>query len=499
MNIISIVSIIIYIICAVLLGLGIFFGIKKNLFSEIISIAFNAGAAVLSLLLSALILSLTNNFVVDMLVSFLSDRILDTEITTLLQTSELTDFIGHLSKAALSIIFVPLLYIIIRALLQIPAKIVGKKECKLSKKILAATIAIRIVSVLITITMVFGPASAIISAVAKSEENTIDGEGTEITGTISPLSSNVILNITGNTGGKAIISLLSDYKQNGQKIHIDREITDILTLVYTIPKIYPVSTNDASKEPLLYQYTKDAFNDSDALPPIAANIFSDASSKWIDGKAYLGFKFKVPSGRQEDFYQKMYTVIGESDENNINDNFNTVIDMLELISKSDGFKSADKNKFITAFSDEDFTTDFFSILYDNENFRSLIPEISYTALASAFDQINVSLPSVEETGASFDNMTKEDALNDAVLLSNLADVVLSINEKVGSMDIKAMSWDEIKELCSAVTALKDSYFLHTYVKTIITGIMNEITNSFSSDIIINSFKATFSEYISATE
>ena len=106
---------------------------------------------------------------------------------------------------------------------------------------------------------------------------------------------------------------------------------------------------------------------------------------------------------------------------------------------------------------------------------------------------------MEETGASFDNMTKEDALNDAVLLSNLADVVLSINEKVGSMDIKAMSWDEIKELCSAVTALKDSYFLHTYVKTIITGIMNEITNSFSSDIIINSFKATFSEYISATE
>lgn len=30
MNIISIVSIIIYIICAVLLGLGIFFGIKKT-------------------------------------------------------------------------------------------------------------------------------------------------------------------------------------------------------------------------------------------------------------------------------------------------------------------------------------------------------------------------------------------------------------------------------------------------------------------------------------
>ncbi len=470
------VSVIIIIVFLIQLGLCIFLGLRKGIVNSAIDLGFNIISSVLAVLTTKGIAYITKNIFQSISAKAIKGQFTNPNGTEIFSKGTgVSDAISLFSSTLAVICAYFIIYLLIYFIMKIPKHFLNKslksknlpdKNQTVSK---IGSPIITVISGLLSLILVLSPCAASVMAFDKGSKDSISYNNSRFSDLFAPVTDNFVLKLSASCGGNAAFNFMTGIQKDGHQITPTNEITSITALLLSTMDLASDKLTSTEIDEILSR-TSTSFRNSELLPEIIGDTASKASFYWLDDKCFLDQSFSIPDSRTGAIYTCLFEIMEKWDGDAVRDDFSTVLDLVELINDQELSVTDMKEDKLPAYADEEFLYQLFKTLFDNNDFKTLLPVTANAGMGMVCDKLEIPFPKDFSSDIDLDNLTDDDLRNEASILAGISKVVLSIEKENNGLDVTKMNAAQIIDLSNAMYNLKDSYFLKAFAADILKNL-----------------------------
>ncbi|MCM1308964.1 MAG: hypothetical protein NC223_10240 [Butyrivibrio sp.] len=470
----NIYNIFITLVLVVIAAFGVILGIKKGVKRSALSLASNVLAALSAFGLARLVSARLGQRVG----SALSDRLVSSvarDTAGILRLPEISAWYLTAGRVITGVAAFALFYLAFFLLLKIPIGIIVKKfpDGGDGNKTRASAVSpiLRVLSGLMTFILLLSPAAALCGALDGGRIDSYKYASAAPAKEIQKVADYPVVKAASAVGGRAFFDALTVFDDGGVHINPSDEIGYAAEFAFNSYDIFSFERTDADETESSLLKIDGALNGSALLAPSMGAAVPYMASQWLEGKSCMGIKVNIPKGRAGILVRRLLEKIsGWSAEEVIRD-FSLLAELMKLLQGKELNADASARELLNAFADREYAKEIFTSLSENPDFKEIIPDIVYSGVGMALDEIGAKLPENYSSDALLSSLTKAQAEDEAVIFSNIAAAVSDIYTSNDSLKPALMTQEQQAQLTDAVSGIRDSLVLdETTAQNVIDGL-----------------------------
>lgn len=458
MNIYNIIITLILIAIAVF---GVILGIKKGLKRSLLSLASNVLAALSALGLARLF----SAWLGKRAAKALSDRLASSvspDTAGMLELPEISVWYLTAGRVILSVAAFMLFYLVIFLLLKIPVNAIVRKYPDKKERTQGAAVVppiLRIVSGVMTFILLLSPIASLCRELDGGRIDSYKYASAAPSKDIQKIADYPVVKAASAAGGRVFFDALTVFDSNGVHIKPSDEVGYAAEFAFNSYDIFSFERTDAAETESSLLKIDGALNSSALLAPSIGAAVPYMASQWLEGKPCMGISVKIPGGRVGIIVRRLLEKIsGWSTEEVVRD-FALLSELMRLLQTKELNADVSAKELLNAFADREYAKEIFVSLNGNPEFKELIPDIIYSGVGMALDEIGARLPYDYDKDKVISALTDAQAADEAVIFSNIAAAFSDIYRSNDSIKPSSMTLEQKSQLKEAVSGIKDSLVL----------------------------------------
>lgn len=457
----NIYNIIITAILIIILVCGVIVGIKKGLRRSLLSLASNVIAALAAFGLARLFASALGKNAAKIL----SDRItssVSSGTAGMLGLPDISVWYLTAGRVILSVAVFSLFYLAVFLLLKIPINIIDKKyPAKKGKsgepKVISPVI--RVFSGLMTFILILSPAAALCGRLDSDRIDSYKYVSAAPAKDITKIARYPVVKAASAAGGGAFFNALTAFDQNGVHILPSDEIGYAAEFAFNSYDVFSFEQTDMNETESSLLKIDGALNGSSLLAPSIGAAVPYMASQWLEGKSCMGVKINIPKGRAGTVVRKILEKISNWSAEDVVRDFALLAELMKLLQSKELNADMSAKELLNAFADREYAKEIFTALGSNPEFREVLPDLIYSGIGMAMDEIGAKLPKEYDADKVLSSLTKERIEEEAVIFSDIAASFSDIYRSNGSIKPSFMTADQQTQVKEAISGIKDSQVL----------------------------------------
>jgi hypothetical protein len=246
---------------------------------------------------------------------------------------------------------------------------------------------VAVVLILMPVSAYLDLAPRIMNAVEETEimdEATADTVKTVMDDVVNPVNEGPVMTVYRALGGKAMTCLVTDFKIEGERTHLNEEIDSVAGFACNIVRLTKTQfTEYSSDEAVVIVAIADSFEESVLLPAIAGEVIFGVTDAWIDGEAFLGMKKPETGGDMgeltDEFLDSLIRILHADARNYpaLQSDIRTVAEMVASLANHEIFANLSQpNALLGALSKSGVMKELIVAVGENGSMKILIPQIT---------------------------------------------------------------------------------------------------------------------------
>lgn len=440
---------------------GVIIGIKKGLKRSALSLASNVLAALSALGLARLFSAWLGKKAADTL----SGRIVSSvssDTAGMLKLPEISVWYLTAGRVILSVAAFMLFYLVIFLLLKIPVNVIIKKFPEGKSKAQgsgALSPILRVISGVMTFILLLSPLAALCTKLDSGRIDSYKYASAEPAKDIQKIADYPVVKAASAAGGKAFFNALTVFDNGGVRINPSDEIGYAAEFAFNSYDIFSFERTDIDETESSLLKIDGALNGSALLAPSIGAAIPYMASQWLEGKSCMGIKINIPKGRAGILVRKLLEKISGWSAEDVVKDFALFAELMKLLQSKDLNADISAKELLNAFADREYAKEIFISLNSNPEFKEIIPDIIYSGVGMALDEIGAKLPYDYDKDKVLSALTDAQAADEAVIFSNIAAAFSDIYRSNDSIKPASMTQEQQKQLKDAVSGIKDSHVL----------------------------------------
>ena len=440
---------------------GVIIGIKKGLKRSALSLASNVLAALSALGLARLF----SAWLGKKAASALSGKIVSSVSSgtaEMLKLPEISVWYLTAGRVILSVAAFMLFYLAVFLLLKIPVNVIIKKfpEDK-GKAQGSGTLSpiLRVISGVMTFILLLSPLAALCAKLDSGRIDSYKYASAEPAKDIQKIADYPVVKAASAVGGKVFFNALTVFDNDGVRINPSDEIGYAAEFAFNSYDIFSFERTDIDETESSLLKIDGALNGSALLAPSIGAAIPYMASQWLEGKSCMGIRINIPKGRAGILVRKLLEKISGWSAEDVVKDFALFAELMKLLQSKDLNADISAKELLNAFADREYAKEIFISLNSNPEFKEIIPDIIYSGVGMALDEIGAKLPYDYDKDKVLSALTDAQAEDEAVIFSNIAAAFSDIYRSNDSIKPASMTQEQQEQLKDAVSGIKDSHVL----------------------------------------
>lgn len=442
---------------------GVIIGIKKGLKRSALSLASNVIAALSALGLARLF----SAWLGKKIAAALSGRIVSfvpSDTAGMLELPEISVWYLTAGRVILSVAAFVLFYLVIFLLLKIPVNVIIKKlpegegKDKAQGPVALSPI-LRVISGVMTFILLLSPIAAICAKLDIGRIDSYKYASAEPAKNIQKIADYPVVKAASAVGGKAFFNALTVFDNGGVRVNPSDEIGYAAEFAFNSYDIFSFERTDTDETESSLLKIDGALNGSSLLAPSIGAAVPYMASQWLEGKSCMGISVDIPNGRAGILVRKLLEKISGWSAEDVVKDFALFAELMSLLQSKELTADISAKELLNAFADREYTKEIFISLNSNPEFKEIIPDIIYSGVGMALDEIGAKLPYDYDKDKVLSALTDAQAEEEAVIFSNIAAAFSDIYSSNDSIKPASMTQKQQEQLKDAVNGIKDSHVL----------------------------------------
>lgn len=440
---------------------GVIIGIKKGPKHSALSLASNVLAALSALGLARLF----SAWLGKKAASALSGKIVSSVSSgtaEMLKLPEISVWYLTAGRVILSVAAFMLFYLAVFLLLKIPVNVIIKKFPEDKGKAQgsrALSPILRIISGVMTFILLLSPLAALCAKLDSGRIDSYKYASAEPAKDIQKIADYPVVKAAYAAGGKVFFNALTVFDNGGVRINPSNEIGYAAEFAFNSYDIFSFERTDIDETESSLLKIDGALNGSALLAPSIGAAIPYMASQWLDGKSCMGIRINIPKGRAGILVRKLLEKISGWSAEDVVKDFALFAELMKLLQSKDLNADISAKELLNAFADREYAKEIFISLNSNPEFKEIIPDIIYSGVGMALDEIGAKLPYDYDKDKVLSALTDAQAEDEAVIFSNIAAAFSDIYRSNDSIKPASMTQEQQEQLKDAVSGIKDSHVL----------------------------------------
>lgn len=440
---------------------GVIIGIKKGLKRSALSLASNVLAALSALGLARLF----SAWLGKKAAAALSGRIVSSvpsDTAGMLKLPEIYVWYLTAGRVILSVAAFMLFYLVIFLLLKIPVNVIIKRLPEGKDKAqgpVALSPILRVISGVMTFILLLSPLAALCAKLDSGRIDSYKYASAEPAKDIQKIADYPVVKAASAVGGKAFFNALTVFDNGGVRINPSDEIGYAAEFAFNSYDIFSFERTDIDETESSLLKIDGALNGSALLAPSIGAAVPYMASQWLEGKSCMGIKVNIPKGRAGILVRKLLEKISGWSAEDVVKDFALFAELMRLLQSKELTADISAKELLNAFADREYAKEIFISLNSNPEFKEIIPDIIYSGVGMALDEIGAKLPYDYDKDKVLSALTDAQAEEEAVIFSNIAAAFSDIYRSNDSIKPASMTQEQQAQLKDAVSGIKDSHVL----------------------------------------
>lgn len=472
----NIYNIIITAILIIILICGVLIGIKKGLRRSLLSLASNVLAALFAFGLARLFASSLGKNAANALSGKITSSV-SSGTAKMLDLPEISVWYLTAGRVILSVTVFVLFYLAIFLLFKIPINIIvkkfpDKKEKSGNPQIISPVV--RVFSGLMTFILVISPIAALCGRLDSDRIDSYKYVSAVPSGEINKIARYPVVKAASAAGGGAFFDALTAFDENGVHILPSDEIGYAAVFAFNSYDIFSFERTELNETESSLLKIDGALNDSSLLAPSIGAAVPYMASQWLEGNSCMGVKINIPKGRAGIIVRKILEKISSWSAEDVVRDFDLLVELIKLLQSKELNADVSAKELLNAFADREYAKEIFAALGSNPEFREIIPDLVYSGIGMAMDEIGAKLPYDYDTDKVLSSLTKEHIEDEAVIFSNIAAAFSDIYNSNGSIKPSSMSAEQQTLIKEAVSEITDSRVIDNETSQSVIGALEDV-------------------------
>ncbi len=451
-------SIIIVLIFILLLALCLFIYYKRNTIKNIYSVITNILTFIITIIFTKLIThpisqSLTPK-VVDLIKSSLN--ISKEEWASSPSLDTISDFFITIVIGIISFILIfTFLYIINHLIKRFVFKHIQKASYQeYSASIVPVNLALGIITFFLITTAYIYPVATVADIVNYGVKET----NYQLPKNLKSIARNPIFSLYSNTGSKILFNQVTSISHRDNFTTTD-ELEGLLTIAFAFANMSDTSNALVIKETMSNTYL---------IPNFVSDIISTAATRWQNGESFLGKTITIPENKSKNLYIDVLGILSNWERENLIADVDTVFKLYKILDRNKIIE--DKKALITAISDNEFNEKLFLCLFDNNDFRVILPTFINYGMSTILEGLNINTDQEFIYLYDFRDMTDEDIKNEARYFT----ITINLINELKTFNANTVTADDYTRIVNDLAEIKDSKILSSIVYNVIYQLVENI-------------------------
>ncbi len=464
MNIISIVFTIIFIL---LFAIYIRFALKRDTKKNIFSIISNAISFIVSFIITRISIIFISEPISKLFKKFI-EGVFDIRSEYFIKDTAINEFSKFLTTIIIGIIIFILVYLIILLINNaikkfIFHKIIGEKykEYKSKNNNIYINLILGVFSFLITSFAFLFPFGAI-SNIAGKVEKTCNYKMPE---NMSSIIKNPIIKAYSLVGSRPFFDTLTEIENNKNNIKNSKEFESIFTISCSTLQIYEGNNVDKN-----VNIIEDSLSKNYLTSSLISELVSNVAYNLKNGNDIMNTGIIIPKDNSEQLVVGVLDILSKWERQNLIEDVDTVLNIYDMLKSRDINSIDDLDKLLNSLADEQFNEELFLELFENDDFKNMIPVVMKFGIDSALNSLDIKTNTEYIASIDFSTMSEEDVKNEAKIFSAIFKQILQIENK----GLNNLTTDDLITIITNIKGIKTSKIFNDMLYNLIYQLVSDI-------------------------
>lgn len=421
---------------------------KRPTYEIVSNLIINALTFLETFFFTKIIIFLFGNFLAKRFSSFIMNLLKVTEEEWLKDAAifEFTTFLSRIIIGVLGFLFLFLILFFINHQLKKKIFIKGKKKSYHGSKVKDYKV-ISITAAFFSFSIVsfafFFPFGALSFMVRQSiqEVNYIPPQKVET------LINQPVIRLYSNQASENFFNQITALKKSSKIKKNSTELKSIFTMVFATLDMK--RGNQSNKNIVMI---KEELSHTYLVPNFLSEFCANAASRFKNNQPFMGKKLKIPTNNSKLIYYDLLEIVSNWKRENLIDDISMIFQVNNMLQEYQVKKISDTTALVAALSQDEFSEELFLTLFQNEDFKAMIPSFMNFGIITILEKANIKSDGNFITVDSLDEMTKEDIKKEARIFSLAIRQIMEIN----NLKEKDITIDDINRIINNLKALQDS-------------------------------------------
>ncbi len=440
-----VISILIVLLFLGILGGFLYFVWKRDWMKTTFSLATNILTALESFLFTRLYLHSFGSSLEDIYL-----EILESSNGTWVKQEATDDFLMMISYITVGVLFFIAIYFVLLVINHFIKKKVfsilmhqSYKEYQSEKSYPALKIGMGILSFYLTTFILLFPFGTACHVVNHSFQNC------QLTTpkTVNSIVHNPVLQAYSVLGSRPFFNLLTKVDKSNYRLKNADELEGMTTIALSTVEIL----EDRNVEENIEVFRKH-LHSTYLVSGFIGELVSNATLQFKENKPFMGVEVKVKDAYMESLLNDVFTITSQWNREDFLEDVDTLLDVYLLMRTKNLHNLEDSNALVVALEDESFSKPLFVELFENKDFKQVIPSVMNFGLNKLLKSLKIETDVEYIQTVNLDDFTKEDMENEAHIFS----VILKQLQEIKNMKEGDIKVEDITNLYNNIQEIQKS-------------------------------------------